>query len=89
MWPSNGSLSSTMAIRTQESGLFKITGQVVQALVHEMINPCELWHRRLGHLNYIALPGLQKMVTCMPIFSFEHDNVCRGCALGNNTKKAS
>jgi transposase InsO family protein len=53
-----------------------------------MINPCELWHRRLGHLNYNALSGLQKMVTGMPVFSFEHDSVCRGCALGKNTKKA-
>ena len=24
----------------------------------------------------------------MPVFSFEHDSVCRGCALNNNTKKA-
>jgi transposase InsO family protein len=28
------------------------------------------------------------MVTGMPIFHFEHDSVCRGCALGKNTKKA-
>jgi hypothetical protein len=77
-----------MTIRTQESGLYKITDQVVQALVHEMINPCELWHKMLRHLNYNALSGLQKMVTCMPAFSFEHDSVCRGCALNKNTKKA-
>jgi hypothetical protein len=81
MWPSNGSLSSTMTIRTQKSVMYKIIGQVVQALAHEMINPYELWHRKLGHLNYNALPG-------MPVFSFEHDNVCRGCALDKNTKKA-
>ena len=87
MWPSNWDLSFAMTIRTRESGLYKINGQVVQALVHEMINPCELWNKRIGHLNYNALPGLQKMVTGMPIFSFEHDSVCRGCALGKNTKK--
>jgi hypothetical protein len=51
MWPSNGDLSSTMTIGTCESGIYKITGQVAQALAHEMINPCELWHKRLGHLN--------------------------------------
>jgi hypothetical protein len=28
------------------------------------------------------------MVIGMPIFSFEHDSICRGCALGKNTKKA-
>jgi hypothetical protein len=42
MWPSNESMSSTMTIRAQEGGLYKVTGQVIQALAHEMINPCEL-----------------------------------------------
>jgi hypothetical protein len=88
MWPSNESMSSDMIIGAQEGGLYKVFGQVVQALAHEMINPCKLWHKRFGHLNYNALPGLQKMVTCMPVFSFEHDSICRGCALGKNTKKA-
>jgi hypothetical protein len=88
MWPSNESMSSTMIIEAQEGGLYKVTGKVIQALAHEMINPCELWHKRFGHLNYNAVPGLQKMVTCMAVFSFEHDSICRGCALGKNTKKA-
>jgi hypothetical protein len=88
MWPSNESMSSTMTIEAQEGGLYKVTGQVIQALYHEMINPCELWNKRFGHLNYNALPGLQKMVIGMPVFAFEHDSICRGCALGKNTKKA-
>jgi hypothetical protein len=28
------------------------------------------------------------MVIGMTMFSFEHDNVCRGCALGKNTNKS-
>jgi hypothetical protein len=28
------------------------------------------------------------MVTCMPIFSFEHDSICTSRSLGKNTKKA-
>jgi hypothetical protein len=87
MWPSNKSMSSTMMIIVQEGGLYKIYGQGIQALSHEMINPCKLWHKRFGHLNYNALLGLQKMVTSMPIFYFEHDNICRGYALGKTTKK--
>jgi hypothetical protein len=87
MWSSDENMSTTMTIGTRESGLYKISGQVVQALAHEMVNPCELWHRRLGHLNYNALPSLQKMVTGMPVFSFEHNSVCKDCALGKNTKK--
>jgi hypothetical protein len=48
MWPSNSSLSSAMKIETQGSGLYKIIVQVVQKLSHEMINPYELWKKRLG-----------------------------------------
>jgi hypothetical protein len=87
LWSSNEDLSTAITIGTRESGLYKISGQVVQALVHETINPCELWHMRLGHLNYNALPSLQKMVTGMPVFSVEHDSVCKGCSLGKNIKK--
>jgi hypothetical protein len=42
MWASNGDLSTAMTIGTRESGLYKIIGQVVQALAHEMINPYEI-----------------------------------------------
>ena len=38
--------------------------------------------------QYNALLGLQKIVTCMPIFYFENDSTCRGCAPGKNTKKS-
>jgi hypothetical protein len=77
-----------MIIGFQEGGLYKIVGQVIQALAHEMINPYELWHKRFEHINYNSLPGLQKMVKGMPVFPFEHDSICRGCALGKSTKKA-
>jgi hypothetical protein len=87
MCSSNEYINTVIAIGTCESGLYKISGQVVQALVHKTVNPCELWHKRLEHLNYNALPGLQKMVTGMPVFFFEHDSVCKGCSLSKNTKK--
>jgi hypothetical protein len=88
MWPSNESMNSAMIIGVQEGRLYKVSGHVIQALAHEMINPYELWHGRFGHLNYNALQCLQKMVTSMPVFHFENDSICRGCALGKNTKKA-
>ena len=59
-----------------------------QALVHNTIDPCELWHRRFGHLHYTTFHGLQKMVTGMPEISLKHNGVCKGCALGKNTKKS-
>jgi len=61
---------SPMKIGAQEGGLYKVTGQFIQALAHEMINPCELWHKRIGHIEYNALPGLKKMVTTMSVFYF-------------------
>jgi hypothetical protein len=88
MWPSNESMSLAMTIRAQEGGLYKVIGQVIQALAHEMTSPCELWNKRFGHINYNALVGLQKMLTGMPVFPFDHDSICRGCALGKNTKKS-
>jgi hypothetical protein len=54
--------------------------------VHDSISLNELWHRRLDHLHYRALPVLGKMVTGLPHLCVEHDGICRGCALGTNAK---
>ena len=61
-------------------------GRPVQALVHDSIRLCELWHQRFAHLYYRALPALRKMVTGLPELEVEHDGICRGCALGKNAK---
>jgi transposase InsO family protein len=47
----------------------------------------ELWHRRLAHLHYRALPSLRKIVTSLPEFEVQHNGVCQGSALGKNVKK--
>jgi hypothetical protein len=52
--------------------------------MHDSISLSELWHRRLAHLHYRALPALGKMVTGLSTLSVEHDGICRGCALGKN-----
>ena len=88
LWEKNEKLSSAELIEVREGGLYKASRHSNQALVHNTIDPCELWHRRFGHLHYTTLPGLQKMVTGMPEFSHEHSGVCKGCALGKNTKKS-
>ena len=38
-------------------------GQLEQELVHESIEPSELWHRRLAHVHYKALPIASKAVS--------------------------
>jgi len=79
-------LNSTIGAR--EEGFYKVSEDSTHALVHHTIDPCELCHRRFGHLHYKALPGLQKMVTGMPEVSPKHEGIYKGCALGNNTKKS-
>jgi hypothetical protein len=88
LWPEDGELSSAIMIGVREGGLYKVPGRPIHALVHSTVSPCEVWHRRFGHLHFRALPSLQKMVSGMPVFQFEHDSICRGCVLGKNIKKS-
>ena len=64
-----------------------MTPKLLKALVHDTISPIELWHRRLAHLHYRALPTLRKMSIGLPKFGDQHSGVCRGCALEKNDKK--
>ena len=60
----------------------------MHALVHDLVNPSELWHRKFGHLHFKALPELQKMVNGIPSIDSDYNSVCKGCMLGKNFKKA-
>ena len=62
-------------------------GQPDQALVHDTVEPNELWHRRLAHVHYKALPLASKAVEGLPKIQAKHEGVCKGCAKGKNTKK--
>ena len=64
-----------------------MTAKLLKALVHDTISPIELWHRRLAHLHYRALPILRKVSIGLPKFGDQHSGVCHGCALGKNDKK--
>lgn len=50
-------------------------------------NPSVLWHLRYVHLNYASLKLLtsQAMVCGLPKVE-EHKDVCKGCALGKNSR---
>ena len=50
------------------------------------IIPCELWHKRIAHIHYKALPIVSKVVTGLPEIQIDHEGVCKGCAQGKNTK---
>jgi hypothetical protein len=76
-------------IGVRDGKLFRLLFQPLHALAVSSDNNrqlCELWHRRMAHLHHGALGGLREVVTGVPQFSTEHQDVCRGCALGKFTK---
>jgi len=79
MWPRGKSLEDAIVIGF-EGGLYKLKGKLDSTLTHKTINPCELWHRILAHINYKALPMASKVLTGFPEIQVNHDGVCKGCA---------
>jgi len=49
-------------IGIHEGILYRLLTPFAQALVHIEISPCELWHRRFGHLHFKILPTLNSIV---------------------------
>ena len=62
MWPNGNIVDDALVIGDQEGGLYKLKGQPEQALVHDSVEPSELWHRRLAHVHYRELPLARKEV---------------------------
>ena len=60
MWPKGKTIDDAVVIGEKEGGLYKLKGQLEQDLVHDSIKPNELWHRRLAHVHYRALPLARK-----------------------------
>ena len=62
-------------------------GKLEQALVNDLVEPNELWHRRLAHVDYKALPLARKLVEGLLEMHTKHEGLCKGCAKGKNIKK--
>jgi hypothetical protein len=86
LWSKGKTVEDAVIIGIEEGGLYKLKGHSDGALTHSTKSPCELWHRRLAHINYKALPYVIKVVTCLPELKVDHEGVCKGCAQGKNTK---
>jgi hypothetical protein len=84
MWPKGKTMEDAFVIGTEEGGLYKLKGHSDVALTHSNESLCELWHRRLAHINYKALPYVSKVVTGLPELKVDHEGVCKGCAQGKN-----
>ena len=87
MWPKGKTIDDVVVIGEQEGGLYKIKGTPEQALVHDSIEPNGLWHRRITHVHYRALPLASKVVEGLPEIQEKHEGVCKGCAKEKNTKR--
>jgi hypothetical protein len=84
MWPRGKTLNDVVVIGVEEGGLYKLKGNSNSSMVHDIVNPSELWHRRFSHLHYKYLPVVRKMVTGLPEIQTELDGVFKGCAEGKN-----
>ena len=86
MWPKQKNIEYEIIIGEEEGGLYKLKGHSKTALVHESTEPSKLWHRRISHINYKALPHVNKVVTGLPDMKIKHEGICKGCAKGKNIK---
>ena len=66
MWPKRKTIDDAVVIGEQEGGLYKLKGHLEQALVHDSVEPNEIWHRRLAHVHYKALTLASKVVEGLP-----------------------
>ena len=55
-------------------------------MVHDSVEPNELWHRRLAHVHCRSLPLARKTIEGILEIQAKHDGICKGCAKGKNTK---
>jgi hypothetical protein len=75
MWAKGEAMKEAIIIGNEEGGLYKIKGHSEASMKHAIENPCELWHRRLAHINYNELPYVCKAVTCLPELKVDHEGV--------------
>jgi hypothetical protein len=86
IWAKGKTMEEAIVIGKEEGGLYKLKGHSEATMTHSIENPCELWNRRLAHINYKALPYVRKAVTGLPELKVDHEGVCNGCAQGKTIK---
>ena len=87
MWPRGKTIDDAVVIGEQEGGLYKLKGQPKKALVHDSVEPNELWNRRLTHVYYRALPLASKAIEGLIEIQEKHEGPYKVCVKGKNTKK--
>ena len=85
MWTKGKTVDDAVVIGVEEGGLYRLKRHVDSTLMTSTISPCELWHRRLAHIHYKALPIVSKVATGLIEIQIDHEGVWKGCAQGKNT----
>jgi hypothetical protein len=65
-WHKDSSIENARVIGSPQGNLYRLLEQNEEALVHDKVNPNELWHIRYAYINYQALPFLKRMVEGIP-----------------------
>jgi hypothetical protein len=65
-WHKDSNIENARVIGSREGNLYRLLEQNEEALVHDKVNPNELWHRKYAHINYQALPFLKRMLEGIP-----------------------
>ena len=84
-WAKNSSIKKAKLIGQRKGYLYELnteSSRPIQALIYETEDINEIWHKRLGHLNFKTLSTMGKMVTGLPNLNKDHHSICKGCALG-------
>ena len=59
-------------------------GNLKQALVHESIEPNELWNIRIAYVHYRVLPMARNAVLGFPEIHAKDEGIYKGCEKGKN-----
>jgi hypothetical protein len=65
-WHKDSSIENARVIGSHEGNLYRLLEQNKEALVHDEVNPNELWHIRYAHINYQSLPFLKRIIEGIP-----------------------
>lgn len=74
-WSTDAPMKDAFTLGLRSEGLYEITRRPLLALVHNTNHLSELWHCRLAHLHYDALPKLKKLVSGIPDVQAHQDGV--------------
>ena len=77
MWSKGKTLEDVVVIGEEVGVLYKLKAHLEKTLVHETTSSNELWHRRISHINYKALPYVSKVIIGLPNLKIDHEGNCK------------